>query len=299
MGFDPILDTNDFLRKPTGLTDGDLLYWNSGALNRLPIGSTGQTPQVVGGLPSWANGAKDLFFARYGYTCWNISSIFSELATPLQIVDDTNTYSLNSSTAALRANWGNLITLMANSGADYGYISPYLSWETNLQAGHSTLPVTAMIYYTSSSISSLVHNTTTWTTKGGIATKIGSPTSMSIHDELKLYLQGGSGEYYSKTKDNKVWITDGYQCSIIPKTITSSWLSLNNFSSIKYIEFYDDGDSVKINNDTDLVFTGTNGQPTTLDISSNNIYWDTETDYAGITQVEIVSGNPLIVFEKA
>ena len=36
-------------------TNGDLLVYSAGAWNRLPIGSTGQTLQVVSGLPAWVS----------------------------------------------------------------------------------------------------------------------------------------------------------------------------------------------------------------------------------------------------
>jgi hypothetical protein len=37
----------------TGLTVGDILYYNGSALARLPIGSAGQRLEVVAGLPAW------------------------------------------------------------------------------------------------------------------------------------------------------------------------------------------------------------------------------------------------------
>jgi hypothetical protein len=76
-------------------------------------------------------------------------------------------------------------------------------------------------------------------------------------------------------------------------------MAANGFSGIKYIELYDNGDSVVINNDsTNLTFTGVAGQPVSLFESTNGTDWDTESDYATVTQVDVVSGNPLIVFEK-
>jgi hypothetical protein len=67
----------------------------------------------------------------------------------------------------------------------------------------------------------------------------------------------------------------------------------SEFSGIQSIILYDNGDSVKINNDTDLIFTGKSGQPYALHsiLSTKGII---APDYEDITQFEVVSGNPII-----
>ncbi len=291
MGFDPILDTNDFLRKPTGLTDGDLLYWSSGDLARLPIGSTGQIPQVSGGLPSWANGTKDLFFARYGITAWDIQP-YEVFSSPILLSEDTNEYSTTATSSTLQASYGSLLSL--------GYLQGYIAWEMEAKRltatsyvqmrNGSTGSPTTYTYYSSGLTSSYV-------TYGSNATILGSPTLMEYNNNFSLWIYTSpSGTIY--TRNNKLWITEGIACKRIPTIINSSWLTSCNFSAIKSIELFDDGDSIKIDNDANLIFTGSSSQPEHIFLSSAGVYWD-NSDYDGITQVEIISGNPLIVFEKA
>lgn len=76
----------------TATTNGDLLYGTgSGALQRLGIGSAGQSLQVAGGVPSWATaatGAMTLISTTSfsGATTANIDGIFSSTYTKYQII---------------------------------------------------------------------------------------------------------------------------------------------------------------------------------------------------------------------
>lgn len=292
--------TDDWANVALSWAKGDLLYVedNEGTLEwqRLPKGSDGQVLSLASGLPSWSNKTKDLFFARYGYTYWNVEE-FAELDTPKKIIDDVTEYTTVQVSEMEVKSWGTLISLMGN--VDYHYINPYISWETELRDSSMGQTATYSLRFDATSMKQYDVKNMSYTVCGSVATKVGSPTSATINKTIKLYGKSTAGGTTAYSRNNKVWITDGNKCSIVPSTITTSWLSTNGFSGIKYVELYDNNDSVKFNNDANLIYTGTAGQPVAPTVSSQNIAWDSLTDYEDITQVDIVSGNPLIVFEKA
>jgi len=284
MGFKPI--QGDYFEKPTGLTAEDLLKWDGTALARLAKGSNGQFLKTDSGALTWGGVASNLLFYIYDYTAINPVS----LSTPTTILSDTTEYSTTSDSystvKSVTLNSSTLGSIYA-SGRYYS-----ISWETKVKGGlywngYSNIPFFGYVKIDNTAQS---QNGSTYTsalvscpyTSGILA---GSTINIQIKSEV-------SG-YGVATKDNYIKIL-GY-FDKLPSTITPSTMSTYGLSSVKYIELYDNGDSVKINNDSDLIFTGVSGQPTSVLVSSKGKV----IDYDDITQVDILSGNPLIVFEKA
>lgn len=293
--------TSDWANVARSWASGDLLYVkdNSGTLEwqRLGKGTDGQVLTLASGLPSWSNKTKDLFFARYGYTYWDKEV----LDTPELVIDDATEYSYRSSIIGYDErdvkSWK--LDSKQDSYLTSGHLY-YLVWETELKntagnvAGHRAFLGTTTTY----SNWTYYNTTTTSYATFGNQTSIIKKNGYAYGTALKLYLSDDDYSLNTLTysRNNKIYVHTQFKA--IPVQITSAWLSASGFSGIKYIELYDNGDSVKINNDTDLIFTGVAGQPVGLNKSTANIGFTPE-DYEDITQIEVISGNPLIVFEKA
>lgn len=293
--------TNDWAKVAQSWASGDLLFVNdnSGTLEwkRLPKGSDGQVLKLSSGIPSWGTDSGNLFFARYGYT---YITPMTELDTPLQIINDATEYT----TTGTADTWISVKTWTLNSSLN-AELTPNdrytLTWETELKISSSVPYCYAYATLNTSSLGTPTPTyseaTTSYVTYGGISSTVTPYTKFNYGATLALYLKYNGVNRYPYSRNNKVWVT--HKAIGVPQTITPTWLSENGFSGIKYIELYDSGDTVILNDDSaNMTFTGVSGQPTALFDSTNYTQFSPE-DYEDITKVYVNSGNPLIVFEKA
>jgi len=284
--------TNDWAKVAQSWASGDLLFVNdnSGTLEwkRLPKGTDGQVLKLASGLPSWAGDGGDLFFARYGYTFINIGDQVT-LETPDLIINDTSVYTSPEASSAVVKTWNSI----QSYNSAYTNCRVWATWEFEGKTTDTFCDGSASMW----GKTYVVTRSTTYNTFGSNSSYLVTYPLLGT-SQLALTLGNNCTGRTCTTTNNKIWINKYQLGTPLPSQITTSWMNKWGFSGVKYIELFDSGDTVKINNDTDMIFTGISGCPTPLYISTTQVkYWDKD-DYEDITQVEIVSGNPLIVFEK-
>jgi hypothetical protein len=246
--------------------------------------------KLASGLPSWGSDSGNLFFARYGYTFIDVGEKIT-LGTPDLIINDATVYTSPEASSAVVKTYNSI----QSYNSAYTNCRVWATWEFEAKTSDTACDGSASCWGKSYTVPKNV----TYTTFGSISSALVTYPLLGT-SQLAITLGNPGAARTCSSTNNKFWITDYQSHTPIPSTITTAWMATYGLSGIKYIELYDNGDSVKINNSTDMIFTGTSGQPTAPYISTNNVtYWDHKNDYADITQVEIVSGNPLIVFEKA
>lgn len=284
MGFQPI--QGDYFEKPTGLTAEDLLKWDGSALARLAKGSNGQFLGVNGsGNLAYANAGAELLHFIAGYSCFESIKVTStsELSGTSTSYDNIETITLD-----------NALDGKIVSGFGYKVLS------CNYEAKKSTAGSTNLFLTTVAG--------------GDHTTSLFDPYSSSITTSYTKFYRPLSAtakslvNAYNTPLYLKYAVASGHTLYIqnreyhIGRTIPTGVFTLANestISTIKHISLFDNGDSIKLNNDANFIFTGLSGQPTTPINSTTGYSFGVDIDYDDITQIEIVSGNPLIVFEKA
>lgn len=313
MGFQPI--QGDYFEKPTGLTAEDLLKWDGSALTRVAVGATGQGLTVgVHGL-HYSDISRGLQTIIYGvpfenkqityeftevsktfensvgnYRCYNItnipltSSIDNFFEAPFNYKLSHKIYSANAGLPYFKIyGYYTSDTVEMSGGFNYGLSEGELAIDnaTNKKMiglyGPTYYPKDTPGWY------SVVANNDTY---------INNSISIPYGENLGIHAtraNSGSNSFYI-SKINARFSKE------LPSTFTISSLS-NIFSQLHHIILYDNGDSVKLNNDTNYIFTGISGAPT--EITGLNSSQDEMINIDDINQVEIVSGNPIFIFEKA
>lgn len=274
MGFQPI--QGDYFEKPTGLTAEDLLKWDGSALARLAKGSNGQFLGVNGsGALAYINAGAELEFIRYGYTPFSFEYLNTEVVNDPTETSTTSTSLTNYYTLNLNE------SLNANCVTGYNY-----SVRIDLEAKHNGAAAANNF--------SFEGNPTVLQTLNNLTYTPASQVLINLQYNTNYLQQYKASSGYSIYKKNYIITLVGKYIQF-PSVIDSSIMTAKSYAGVRNIELYDSGDSVKINDDSTLIFTGVTGQPTGLNLSSGGKSINPE----DITQIEVVSGNPLIVFEKA
>ncbi|NMC75980.1 MAG: hypothetical protein GYA60_01585 [Candidatus Methanofastidiosa archaeon] len=302
MGFKPI--QGDYFEKPTGLTAEDLLKWDGSALARVPTGSTGQALIVGGSGLTYGNMGKELIYYRVGYDILP----FSDGTTPT-IYSDATEYSKNNDSSET-----NITTFTVNSALNsniipgisyafrfqhktkasgggnsykvglkdstywYGFAnSPF----TNQQYPNFTTSTTYVTYNVLSTMSALIASPFTWGFKG-------VPYNTSLSFTWK-----GAATYTYYLKDILIKLA-GYVIDYgVKYDLTSGVLNVLSDYQLKYVELFDASDSIKINDTTTITGNSTSPSP-----SGQGTYFYDLLVPSEWSSIEVVSGNPLLVFEK-
>ncbi|OQB10548.1 MAG: hypothetical protein BWY21_00307 [Parcubacteria group bacterium ADurb.Bin216] len=320
--------TSDWAKVAQSWASGDLLFVNdnSGTLEwkRLPKGSDGQVLKLSSGLPSWTSDiakSTTTFVYPFGFKCKTINKDIDEVSQALPNHNDASyiTYKRG-------------IDLTINSTLDTFFEDGYRYVFEGLHSGASSYftckTQLATVKYSGTATTSLYVGFADDTVVTGLQLH---PTPNPAVDKHIGYLYiAGTAITTSYTELSPYMYTDyawGQRCfidygdalnigvivnaSVNPngRTLYCNHINFNvgktvknpcvlsevtsEFSGIQSIILYDNGDSVKINNDTDLIFTGKSGQPYALHsiLSTEGII---APDYEDITQFEVVSGNPII-----
>ena len=221
---------------------------------------------------------------QYGKSVFNRT----KLETPTLLFTDTTTYS-------------------NGSGGVYKLVNTYSDMQTLTSITDKLVKVSYQLTHKNSTIpssysrahigklgneSDLACNnaTTDWVTFGNNNTFIYNQLYLPT-DTVKIGLKQSSGTSY--VKDISLWITETYD--YIPTIINSTWLSAVGFNGIKSITL-NAGDTVKLNDSADLIFSGSTGIITQPYISTTWNIFDLTNDYGTITQIETTAGNPIFEF---
>jgi len=309
MGFQPI--QGDYFEKPTGLTAEDLLKWDGSALARLAAGLSGQALTVGAGGLQYSNVGKPLLFYRH-----NFSAIpFSDGVGVTAYSSDTE---VSADTAELTL-WND--TLDENidakivSGKRYFIATRAVAKSPTASTKYVLQNVTQSIYYvgcnetdagnwyayaTVPSPDYAIMGLTTGRDKTTFtAGTITGYTNPIYGEELKLYISATTGTTYAK--NIRVYVR-GYALETGKEYSLTNGI-LDDFPDFKLKEIYlfNTLDTIQVDGEAVGSIDGDLG----TFIPNVVCYPDTNAG-KGIVQYEpseistlkIVTGNPLIVFEK-
>jgi len=222
---------------------------------------------------------EELSFVRYGKDMLDGSkNIFSDL-DEVSVVNN--------------ATYQTIYTLTINESLDATFQSggTYLLYFEYKTKGSDTSSQSTRWYNstTAQTLYEVVTSSTSYATKGSFLTPFAYEVNYGDTIVFQMHSQYTNSIVYAK--DVFLWYLNK-----LPSVITTAIMTAKGFSGVKYIELYDTGDSVKINNSK--TYTGVSGCPTGLCKATDGYTIFNPSDYSSITQIEIVSGNPLIVFKK-
>lgn len=220
---------------------------------------------------------------QYGKSAFNRTI----LETPTLLFTDTTTYS-NATTGSYQ-----LVKTYSDMQTLTTITDKLVKVSYQLTHKNSTTPTYSRTYIGKlGNTSDLVCNNATsgWVTFGNNNTYLYNQLYLPT-DTVKIGLQQNTGTSY--VKDISLWITETYD--YIPTIINSSWLSAFGFNGIKSITL-NAGDTVKLNDSADLIFSGSTGIITQPYISPTLNIFDLANDYGTITQIETTSGSPIFEF---
>lgn len=286
-GFKPI--QGDYIEKPTGITAEDLLKWDGSTFARFAKGVDGQYLKTASGALNWAEAAKDLYFYTHGSSFFEKDTITSAdeiTLTSFNGVKTLETLTLDGSFSSICQN---------GFGYKISFTDEAKQASTTFTASRRYIHATLDADYTGGTCYTTATNAVPTTSYTPNLEAPKTPTSIIPYNNTVYFNTKTTGAtpstFYSRNRIYTIY-------KVLPASVFTL-SGLTEYSGIRYIELFDAGDGVKLNNDDNLVFTGIAGQPLEINVSTNRYMFGQDIDYDGITSIEIVSGNPLIVFEKA